>query len=166
VNVWLVRHAKSTWSNPGQRDFDRLLNARGERDGPAMSRWLSQQTHPATWIWSSDAVRARTTAEFVRQGFSTDADHLVELHELYGASPETMLEVLQQTPPDIRSAAVVAHNPGTTELLNLLTGVIVTDNVPTFGVARLRFDGSWADLKPGRCELEVFAAPKTIRQKD
>ena len=166
MNVWLIRHAKSSWSNPGQRDFDRPLNARGKRDGPAMSRWLSEQTQPATWIWCSDAVRARTTAEFVREGFSTEADQLVEVHELYGASPETMLEVLRITPPDIRCAAIVAHNPGTTTLLNLLAGDMVTDNVPTFGVARLQFEGSWADLKPGKCELELFASPKTIRRND
>ncbi len=36
----LVRHAKSDWSLPGQADWDRPLNKRGQRDAPEMARRL------------------------------------------------------------------------------------------------------------------------------
>ncbi len=36
----IVRHAKSSWADPGQRDFDRPLNGRGERNAPEMARRL------------------------------------------------------------------------------------------------------------------------------
>lgn len=162
MKIWLIRHAKSSWSNPGKSDFDRPLNSRGKRDGPHMARWLAEQDDPATWIWSSDAARALATAEFVREGFSAGSDQPVTAHELYLASPELMIDVLKRTPAEIDSVAVVAHNPGTTYLLNLLTGSNVTDNVPTFGVARLQYSGSWLELGPGACSLDLFTAPKLI----
>ena len=98
MKLWLIRHAKSSWSQRGMSDFDRPLNARGERDGPTMASWLSQQEFPAQWIWTSDARRAQATAEFVREGFSLTADQLEQVHELYLADPETMLDVIRRTP--------------------------------------------------------------------
>ncbi len=162
MKIWLVRHAKSSWADPGQADFDRPLNGRGHRDGPKMSEWLSRQSDPASWIWSSDARRALATADFVRAGFDLQANDVHEAHELYLARPETMLDVLKNTPPDIDSVAMVAHNPGTTDLLNALTGEGVTDNVPTFGVARLAAAGAWSDLRFGCCTLELYTAPKRL----
>jgi phosphohistidine phosphatase len=160
--IWLFRHAKSSWADPGQRDFDRPLNGRGERDGPMMASWLETQTPAAQWIWSSDAKRAAATAEFVRQGFRLPAGAVHLAHELYGAGPEQMLDVLRASPPDVSAVALVAHNPGTTYLLNALTGQIVTDNVPTFGTARLAFTGDWHELAGGCCELELFTSPKRL----
>ena len=161
MNIWLFRHAKSSWRN-NLSDFERPLNARGERDGPKMARWLSTQTEPPDWLWSSDAARAQATAEFVREGFDLDRARLHLNHDLYLASPETMRDVLRSTPQDISSVAMVAHNPGTTYLLNLLTDSEVTDNVPTFGTARLSYSGDWSQLSFGSCKLELFSAPKLI----
>ena len=36
----LVRHGKSDWSLPGQNDWDRPLNKRGQRDVPVIARRL------------------------------------------------------------------------------------------------------------------------------
>lgn len=127
-----------------------------------MAAWLARQQDPATWLWTSDAARALATAEFVRQGFALDPVQLHEAHELYLADPETMLDVIRRTPGDVSSAAVVAHNPGTTALLNALAGERVTDNVPTFGVARLSSNAPWHELRFGSCRLEIFSFPKAV----
>lgn len=127
-----------------------------------MQAWLEQQEHPATWVWCSPAVRARATAAFVLPGFHLDENHLALEPELYHANPERMLEIIQRTPPEHANVAVVAHNPGTTYLLNQLAGESVTSNVPTFGVARLDVPGSWQAVRYGSCKLDLFASPKTI----
>jgi len=111
VKIWLIRHAKSSWSEAGLKDFDRPLNARGERDGPRMADWLAAQGDPATWLWTSTAARARATARFVRKAFALSDDAVVETDELYEASPEAILDVLRRTPAGVASVAVVAHNP-------------------------------------------------------
>ena len=43
MNLWIIRHAKSSWADPGQADFDRPLNARGMKDGKRMMRWMRGQ---------------------------------------------------------------------------------------------------------------------------
>lgn len=164
MKLWLIRHAKSDWSSPAESDFQRPLNARGERDGPRMAAWLSAQEDPADWLWSSDALRTQQTAAFVVQAFSLSDARWAEDHRLYGAGPETLLSVIRETPPDASSAVVVAHNPGMTELVNLLAGEQVIGNLPTFGVARFEVPGDWADVNFGRGRLELLTSPKRLEQ--
>lgn len=162
MKLWIIRHAKSSWSHPGLRDIDRPLNKRGERDGPRMAAWLAAQSDPAEWIWASPAARAVATADFARRGFDLSEAAVATEAALYHASPEDIIEVVRRTPPDLRSAAVVAHNPGLTFLVNLLGPEPVTDNLPTFGVARFDLPCVWIDLVPGIATLDVLVGPKTI----
>lgn len=160
MRLWLIRHAKSSWSSGARSDFERPLNSRGERDGPRMQAWLAKQPNPVEWIWSSDAARARATAEFVARAFP---NAVVEMdHRLYGADPETIVQVARETPANIETAAVVAHNPGITWCVNLLTGKRVTDNLPTFGAALLQWAGDAAALAPGKAKLQILTSPKAL----
>lgn len=125
-----------------------------------MQRWLARQAFDPLWIWTSDATRARATAEFVHGAFPHA--ELVADRRLYGATPEAMLDVVRETPHGIESVAVVAHNPGTTECINLLAGELVVDNLPTFGIARLQWFGRLEDLAFGQAILEILMAPRLL----
>jgi len=158
--IWVIRHGKSAQGEPGQSDHDRPLNKRGERDGEAMRAWLSNQAHGAEWVWSSSAVRAKLTASYVTAGFNAT---LVEDAGLYLASAERALACLKTTPADIRSIAVVAHNPGLTHLANLLGQTPVTDNLVTWGTAVFSTDArDWTDLRFGCAELISLQTPKSL----
>jgi phosphohistidine phosphatase len=162
MRLWVIRHAKSDWSHPGQGDFDRPLNERGRRDGPRMAEWLAGQKDPARWIWSSDAVRARETATYVTDGFRRAQPELVLDRRLYLAEPEGLLDVLRETPDDVDSVAVIAHNPGLTDLVNLLAGERVLDNLPTFGVAAFKVKAPWVELRAGAGRLLTLMSPKRL----
>ncbi len=162
MKVWIIRHAKSSWAEPGLADFDRPLNDRGNADGARMAAWLASQEAPAEWIWTSDAARAKATAGFVAQGFAAARPQIAEEHALYHATPHAALDVLRGTPDGIESVALVAHNPGLTHLVNLLAGEVVTDNLPTFGVARFDVPAPWQSLGSGQATLEILTAPKKI----
>lgn len=162
MKLWLIRHAKSSWNATTGTDFERPLNTRGQRDGPRMAAWLARQDHPATWVWTSDAVRARATAAFVLEGFAAAQPTLVPDHRLYDASPEQIVDVIRETPPDQHCVAVVAHNPGLTQLANLLAGEQVTDNLPTLGVVRFDVPSPWATLTLGLAEVELLMGPKLL----
>lgn len=162
MQLWVIRHAKSSWAEPRQPDFERPLNERGHRDGPRMAAWLSRQDHPAEWIWCSTATRALATADFVAEGFATAKPQLVADRRLYHSSVLELCEVLRETPSDIGSVAVVAHNPTLTQLVNHLAGERVLDNLPTFGVVAFAVSGSWPELAPETAQLDLTMAPKQL----
>ncbi len=156
-HIRLIRHGKSA---AGGADRARPLNDRGRADGAAMQQWLSRQPHAVSWVWSSDAERAHSTAEFVAA--ATGARLILE-PALYLADAETLLSCLRQTPPQVTSTALVAHNPGMTYCANLLSPAPVTDNLVTFGTALFEFQGDWPDLNFGNAELISLDVPRQIR---
>ena len=125
-----------------------------------MREWLARHPHAAQWIWTSDAARAAATAAFVAEAFPEAT--LKADHRLYGATPATLVGVFQNTPPAIETAAIVAHNPGVTETVNLLVGRTVVDNMPTFGAALLQWPGGADTLPIGGARLEVLMSPKRL----
>ena len=58
----VLRHAKSSWKNPGQSDHERPLNKRGLAAAPRMGQLLAEQQLIPEIILCSTAERARQTA--------------------------------------------------------------------------------------------------------
>ncbi|MCZ6890276.1 MAG: histidine phosphatase family protein [Gammaproteobacteria bacterium] len=160
--LWVIRHAKT--ANPrGVEDFDRPLAERGEADATLVKAWLAAQAHPATYVVTSPALRARQTANAVKDAFGIADDALVEEPSLYMASPETIVDAARAVPDVIESLAIVGHNPGMTYVANLLGNAPSTGNLPTFGVVVFSFAGAWRDLAFGTCDWLAAITPKQLR---
>ncbi len=61
----LMRHAKSSWANVSQADFDRPLNERGRQAAPLMGRWLDEQGLIPDLILCSTARRTQETCDLL-----------------------------------------------------------------------------------------------------
>lgn len=162
MKLWVIRHAKSSWDDPKVPDFGRTLNGRGRRDGPPMARWIGEQPEPPSWIVSSDATRAKATTAFLVDGARVNQSHVIYDHRLYLAEEDTILDVVREVPPDVRSCAVVGHNPGLSRFVNAMLGQPVIDELPTFGVAKLDVSEPWATLQFGAARLETLFRPKDL----
>lgn len=158
----VIRHAKSSWKNAGLDDNERPLNKRGRRDGPRMAQFLSEVGLKPDWLLVSDSQRTRDTAEFLIEGFAMRRGDVHYDPQLYLAGVNRIYDLIRES-PDVETVALVAHNPGVTDLVNSLGTSVVTDNVPTLGVAE--FDvpiDAWHELRPGMARLEAYYTPKTI----
>lgn len=60
----LIRHAKSSWSNPLLEDFERPLNKRGAKNAPFMAKVLKQKEVNPDLIISSPSKRTKDTLDF------------------------------------------------------------------------------------------------------
>jgi len=117
----LLRHAKSSWGNAWLDDHDRPLNKRGKHDAPRMGELLVQQGLVPDVLVTSTAKRARKTATAVAEACGYAGD-VIEMSDLYLASPDECMHVLRTLPDQFTSALLVAHNPGLEQLLFRLTG--------------------------------------------
>lgn len=162
--LWLIRHAKSAWP-AGVADFDRPLAARGHRQARVLQRWLADQDAPAQRLLTSPARRAAATAACVSQAFGLAESDVEARAALYLANAQTLLNALRSLPDAVPSAAIVAHNPGITDCVNRLSGLWVTDNLPTFGVARFTAAGAWRSLAFGAARLEGWTSPGKLEER-
>lgn len=159
----LLRHAKSSWADPGTQDWDRPLNARGEHDAPAIGRHLAALGFRPTLFLTSPALRARRTAQIVARELGYPAEFLQRESELYLASPETICAVVAREAGGLRDIVVCGHNPGLTELANRLAGAGTLDNLPTCGVFAVRLAlPRWDELAGARGEPEYFMRPRDL----
>lgn len=156
----LIRHAKSSHQDPGLDDFDRPLNARGRRDAPEMGRRLAAANARPDLIVSSPAERAARTSEAIAEPLGYAASRIVFDRALYLASSGGMLEVTRALDDGSPHAALVGHNPGLTEFVNVLSDAAI-ENVPTSGIVRLELDvDHWREAGPGCAKLIDFDYPK------
>jgi len=157
----LVRHAKSDWSLPGQQDWDRPLNKRGQRDVPEMARRLRARRLRPDLVLSSPAVRALTTATVMARELRLDVSRIAQDERLYLAGAQDLLAVVRELGGDALHVMVFGHNPGITDFANRLSAGDQIDNLPTCGVFTATFDvASWDQLEPGTGDDAEFDYPK------
>src|SRR6188768_3584281 len=96
LRLTLVRHAKTEPAHPGQEDWDRVLEARGQHDAPEMARRLKDAHGKPDRVLSSPAVRAITTANIMTRVLGVAAAKTTQDERLYLASPKEMLKVIQE----------------------------------------------------------------------
>jgi phosphohistidine phosphatase len=141
----LLRHAKSSWAEPGLSDYDRPLNDRGKRDAPRVGEVLLERGLSPGLVLSSSAKRARKTAQKVLDASGLKVE-LRLLDELYLAAPEAYICELQNLPEDIQQVLVVGHNPGLEELLRSLVGR--HEHLPTAALVLIELPiAEWSDLR-------------------
>ena len=142
----ILRHAKSSWESAELSDHDRPLNNRGKRDAPRIGRKLLKEGVIPQVIISSSAVRAYSTAEKVAKACGYEDEILVD-SSLYGSGYTEYLNVLTNQDDSYDIVMLVGHNPHSEQLLEILTGKVVT--MPTCTVACVRLPiPSWKKLSP------------------
>lgn len=156
----LMRHAKSSWRDSAMDDHDRPLNGRGRRAAPFMGDVLRVRGLVPELILCSTAVRAVETATEVIKASSFDGALEVR-RGLYLAEPSAYLDVMTELEAGLDRVLVIGHNPGISELLQLLTGEVI--DMPTASVAHLELDvqalSEVSDRTPGRL-VAFYKAPR------
>lgn len=159
----LIRHAKSSWADAGMDDFDRPLNERGLKNAPEMGQRLKKIKWLPDVMLASPAARTTATAKAIAAAVGYNPDDIVFDRKLYAAPAKQMLATTLFYAKGRKHVAVVAHNPGTSQLASSLSGEDL-GQVPTCAVVRLQFDvNDWDELAAGSGKLLDFDYPKRQR---
>ena len=156
----LIRHAKSSWANALQSDFDRPLNDRGNEEAPAMGEKLRKKHLIPDLIVASSAKRTRQTAKKIAKEVGYDPDNIKWEEKLYHCIPSVFEEVIYELNTRVKTVFIVAHNPGITEFVNQLSPDFKIDNMPTCGIvgAHLNID-EWNSFPNAKKEVFLFKYP-------
>lgn len=163
-SLYLLRHAKSSWSDATLDDRQRPLNQRGLNDAPEMGRRLRARDECFDQVLTSPAERAHTTAELFCENCGFPPERIVVEEALYFLGRGSIEELIRQQDDAIESLMLVFHNPDITSLANALgdNGVRI-DNVPTCGLLRWRCDiNRWQDWSRSDARFDYFDYPKNL----
>jgi phosphohistidine phosphatase len=174
--LFVLRHAKSSWDDPGLDDHDRPLAPRGIHAVKLLGEHIRASGIRPDQVLCSSSRRTRETLDAVAPGGET----LIE-RELYDATCASMIERLRRVPAGTESVMVIGHNPTAQMLVLRLTGANgneyasrlaqpfggglaeVQRKFPTGALATLTFGCEWDELGPGCATLVDFVRPKSLR---
>lgn len=156
----LIRHAKSSWDYAELSDFERPLNARGRRDAPALAKRLAAELERPLRLVSSPALRAITTAHVFAAALAVPNTAIRIDPRIYEATRGTLLGIVRECDDADSHVLLFGHNPGFSELAQLLARCPFTD-MPTCAVVTLGFDAAqWRDIRHGSGILQRYEFPK------
>jgi phosphohistidine phosphatase len=154
-NLWLIRHAKSSWNNSELNDSFRPLNERGYRDAQEMALRLKKNGIAPDLIITSHAIRAYSTAMIFAGILHYPEGTIRIIPKLYASDTSSYLSAIQTLPDQYESVFLFAHNPTISQTMELLAG-LEHQELPTTGIANIQFNcSSWAEcaLKSGKLML-------------
>jgi len=165
-SLHLLRHAKSSWAEPGLADHERPLAARGRRDAKRIAKHLRRVGCSPELVLCSTAARTRETLELIRPAL--DASTVVLDEDLYGASSDQLLARLRRVPDTVASVMLIGHNPGIQQLALALASTggelgRLEAKFPTAALATLTLPKPWSWLEPGDAALSAYVRPKQLR---
>lgn len=164
----LLRHAKSTWDDPVSRDIDRPLNARGRRAARTVAEEMRRLGLAFDRTVASPARRVVETLDEVADAFGPlDPEYD---RRLYLAPPDTLLDVIRETPDTVDQLLLAAHNPGLERLALLLSEgggdalrAEVEIKYPTGTLAEISLPvDRWTDVREGTATLTRFIRPRDL----
>jgi phosphohistidine phosphatase len=166
----LLRHAKSSWDDPGLSDHSRPLNARGRAAAAAMRQAMLGLALSPDVVLVSSARRTLQTLEALEPWDETPIIELMDA--LYLATAPQMLKVLNGVAETARSVMVIGHNPGLHEVAVQLAGSArdpadarrLAEGFPTGAMAEFVVPGAWRALAAGGARLHRFVCPRDLPQ--
>ena len=162
-NLFLIRHAKSSWDFP-LSDIDRPISQRGIQDALLVSVAMQNILPKKFIVWSSIARRTKETSYIFAQNLVFPIENIIFREDLYTFDYKDLLQSIQSCEDRIDTIILFGHNDAITKFVNKF-GNRNIDNVPTSGVVQISFqEQKWSDISKGTTLHMLF--PKSIRAEN
>ncbi|MCB2206676.1 MAG: histidine phosphatase family protein [Bacteroidetes bacterium] len=161
--LYIVRHAKSSWSDRSLSDHERLLMRKGIVKTKKITDFLSKQIKCPDLLLSSTAVRAKKTADLVAKELDYPEDRIVTSKALYHADSEEIFDEIYGISNNINNLMIFGHNPGLTYFVNLFLRPTI-ENLPTSGVVSIEFiTDKWEEISEAKFHVNFVVFPKMLK---
>ena len=145
-DLYLLRHAKSSWGEPEKSDADRALKPKGIADIRSVAGKIGAKAMSVELILSSHANRAIHTAILFADAAAISLNRIVIYPGIYLADVEGLVQLVSEADNQLTSLMIVGHNPSVTNLANRFLHEPVNE-IPTSGLAILQFQAdSWNNI--------------------
>jgi len=159
--IYVLRHAKSSWDNSNLSDFDRPLADRGISDAKKMSNFLKDMNIKIDKVLCSNAIRAKETFDLTADGFNFEIDKATYSDKLYFGDTTTIIQDLKELDESLNNILIVGHNPTLHYLVEILTNESI-NRFTTCNLATISHDGEWVSLNSQQCSLKSLIRPKEL----
>ncbi|MDQ6967618.1 MAG: histidine phosphatase family protein [Mariprofundaceae bacterium] len=155
----LIRHAKAGWGDFGQSDISRTLTERGKEQAHRIAKKISLEALTPDAIFSSPAQRTQQTCEIIASNMGYSMADVIWRDALYLAEADLLFATAQQADDCMKCIAIIAHNPGLSELANRLLNNPVDGMSPATAIVITWPVQHWQDISMGTGTLQAYLQP-------
>ena len=166
--VFLLRHSKASWPEPGMRDFDRPLAPRGIADAQKIGAVMRAAGYRPDSVICSAARRTRETWQHIAPQLDVPEQNIRFSNDLYEAGGAEYLEAARSA-GDAGSVLLIGHNPMIEDMASALSaggsdGALrrLAKGFPTSGLAVINFEGPLKDVSLAAGHLEAILRPSNL----
>ena len=158
-NLYLLRHAKSSWDDFALKDFDRPLSTRGIQDAELMGNYFKSKRKVLDLVLSSPSKRTEETLEHF---FIKTSQNIIFNESIYHSSEQNIYSVINDVEKNINSLMIVGHNPSMHEFSESFSGQFI-EKFSTCSLASFEFDDEWVNVCENLGNLTEFKIPSELR---
>lgn len=172
LQLLLLRHAKSSWDEPGLEDVQRPLNERGRKDAKSMGETMAELGLAPNLVLCSPAERTRQTWDLLRASLAKSPPAIFEAALYDFGMGDGLQETIAEQGGVATSMLVIGHNPSIENLAIRLcdrdSGKLrerMEKKYPTGALAVFALPiTNWGQLSPGLGRLTHFIRPKDLQE--
>lgn len=165
-HLYILRHAKSSWAQPGLGDIQRPLNKRGTNQVAKLEKWLTENNIQPDRILCSPSTRTQETHRGIRAAFADTPLEIVP--NLYNGRMQDYLEALWAQ--EVNKVMIIGHNPTCDELARYLTkpsspaaDKLMAHHFGTATMAVFSLDlSNWHELGKASGSLNLMLRPRDL----
>src|SRR6056297_293998 len=163
--IIFLRHAKTKPAESGQRDYDRTLRKRAQKDLSLISQEFQKRMKGnSAHVLCSSSQRTRQTLRLLESMETVRPEQVHFERDLYLASAREIEKIFVKFwrvhRPD--RLFVIGHNPGMRDLTSWIPGLRL-DHLPTSGLVCLTHPKDVKDWDWGLTETKFALFPKLFR---
>ena len=169
LELYVMRHAKSSWDNLQLPDHDRPLSDRGKRNAKKICEFFVKKQIKFDLILVSSSIRTKKTLKILQKKLEKPKK-IITSKSLYLADENKIALKIKKIKKDYKKVLLINHEPAVTNLVNYLVKnkenslfKLMNYKFPTAAFAKIVFDlDNWSKINDRTGLLKNFIRPKDI----
>ena len=163
LNLYVMRHSKSSWNEHNINDFERPLSSRGRKDIKLIIAFLRKKKITFDLAYISSSKRTKQTFKILKNNIN--CKKIIYSKKFYLCSESFIINTIKNIKKKYKNILIVNHEPCCKNLIlklikkNKLS--FISKKFSTSAIAKLVFSiENWENLKNYSGNLTLFKTPK------
>ena len=162
LNLYVMRHSKSSWNDNNINDFKRPLSSKGRKDIKFIIKFLKRKKIKFDLAYVSSSKRTKQTFKLLKKKIKIKKELISK--KLYLSDENKIFNIIQKTKKNYKNILLINHEPACKNLVNKLIKknyfLFKEKKFSTSSIARITFSKKkWKKLNERSGKLVFFKRP-------
>jgi phosphohistidine phosphatase len=162
LNLYVMRHSKSSWNDYNISDFERPLSSKGRKDIKFIIKFLKIKKIKFDFAYISSSKRTKETFKLLKKKIKIKKEIFTK--KLYLSNENKIFNILKKTKNNYKNILLVNHEPTCKNLVNKLIKknyfLFKEKKFSTSAITKITFSiKKWKKIKEHSGELVFFKRP-------